>query len=557
MGRMEVPQTIGGRYRVLGELSRGGMGVLYLAEHQGTGKRHAVKVLLGHLSFRPDAIERFRREARAAARIDSPYVVQVTDADVAAELGGVPFLVMELLEGLDLAQHVAVRHRLAPVEVVGILEQAGHAIDRAHAVGLVHRDLKPNNLFLHRQHDGTPVVKVLDFGIAKTVAGLSDDATLTATGAVLGTPAYMAPEQARGGKREIGPAADIWAIGVMAYELLVGQTYWPELTTGEIIAELVQARIPPPSTRCATLPAGFDEWFARSCAAAPEDRFPSVEQQVAALSQVLGVPQPAGLAAVMALPAATPEIQPAVQVHVSPVAGPVHSPDAYTPTVAADPTTAGQASTTGAVVHTPQPVPPPAKPSRALPLAGAVLAVAVVAVGGTLLYTQIGGSEEDRPERERSRYERKSGETFEDGDVVSADEEDEDDDVDIDWGSQDMPINQKPAMPSGKGPHVVTGFVMTTGVPQNEVIAKVEAAKGQIRDCYARLLQRQPAAEGRVGLILPLTDEGKVLSAVTVAGGGIPDPGLNSCIGGVFQGLSFPKPVGMPGSIQYTLWLAP
>ncbi|MBW2455938.1 MAG: protein kinase [Deltaproteobacteria bacterium] len=557
---MDVPQTIGGRYRVLGELARGGMGVLYRAEHTGTGKVHAVKVLLGHLSFRPDALERFRREARAAARIDSPHVVQVTDADVAAELGGAPFLVMELLDGLDLGQHLAQRGNLAPVEVVGILEQAAHAIERAHEVGIVHRDLKPNNLFLHRQPDGSTMVKVLDYGIAKSVAGASDEVSVTSSGAVLGTPTYMAPEQARAGRIPIGPPADVWALGIIAYELLVGRSYWPHLTTGEIIAELIEARIPAPSTRASGLPVGFDGWFARSCAPAPAARFPTVREQIAELARVLGVAQPAGAAVVVGPPVATPTTAPGF---VSPQAGPVLSPEAYTPTVAAQltaggtpgPSAAVAPSTTSAVVHVPQtaqPVVVATQPSR-WPLVAALSAVAVVAVGGTLLVTQRGDSD-DRQERKRGRLERSDEEIFEDGDIVAAGDEDDDE---IDWADQEMPINQKPVMPSGPGPHVVTGFVMTTGVPQNEVIATVESAKGKIGECYVRLLERQPDAEGRVALILPLSDEGKVVAAVTTAGGGMADPGLKSCIGGVFQGLTFPKPVGIPGSIQYTLWLAP
>ncbi len=534
---------------MLSELARGGMGVLYLAEHSGTGKRHAVKVLLGHLSFRPDALERFRREARAAARIDSPHVVQVTDADGAPELGGAPFLVMELLDGVDLAQHLAQRGTLAPAEVVWILGQAAHAIERAHAVGIVHRDLKPNNLFLHRQHDGSTIVKVLDYGIAKTVAGRSDDVAVTASGAVLGTPTYMAPEQARGGQAIIGPATDVWALGIIAYELLAGRGYWPQLTTGEIIAELIGARIPPPSTHTTGLPHDFDRWFARSCAPDPAARFGSVREQVAELGRLLGVSQPAGLAVVLGTPMPTP----AIPVYGSPQPGPVLSPEAYTPTVAAQPTQAAveQASTTGAVVHSPPfAVAGSAPPPSRWPIAAALVAVAVLAIGGTLLFTQLGSSEDE--EATEGRQQRDNDRT-----VELVEEEDDDLDLGIDLSSITLPQNTKPAMPAGQGPHVVTGYVQTTGITETQAMATVEAAFGDIRGCYRRLLKRAPGANGRLSPMITIDGDGKVIAGVVFAIGGLTDPGLRSCVKGVLRGRTFPKPAEGLGTVQYTFWLAP
>ncbi|MDB4997164.1 MAG: Serine/threonine protein kinase PrkC, regulator of stationary phase, partial [Myxococcaceae bacterium] len=137
---------IASRYRVLKELGRGAMGVVYLVEHAHTGDQLALKLLIGHAGCNPDAVARFKREARASARIKSENVVKVVDADVAPELGGAPFLVMELLNGSDLEKHLAQRGRLSFEEVVTYLGQAGRALDRSHAAGIVHRDLKPENI---------------------------------------------------------------------------------------------------------------------------------------------------------------------------------------------------------------------------------------------------------------------------------------------------------------------------------------------------------------------------------------------------------------------------
>ena len=162
----KLPEIIASRYVPIRLIATGGMGVVYEVEHARTGGRLALKLLLSRVGASPEAVERFKREARTSARIKSDNVVRVTDADVAPELGDAPFLVMELLEGSDL-ERLAAKSRPAAANVVDWLRQVARAVDKAHRLGIVHRDLKPENLFLATSDGRAPVVKVLDFGIAK------------------------------------------------------------------------------------------------------------------------------------------------------------------------------------------------------------------------------------------------------------------------------------------------------------------------------------------------------------------------------------------------------
>lgn len=284
-----APGTIlASRYRVLRELGRGGMGAVYLAEHVTTGNHVAVKVLHGAAAGDPDSIERFRREARAPAKIGSESVVKVLDADVAMELGGVPFLAMELLTGEDLQKLVRTRGRLHPQEVVNMLTQVARALDKSHAMGIVHRDLKPENLFLHQREDGTTVVKLLDFGISKLVSASATSAGgMTRTGEVMGTPLYMSPEQAAGRVAMIGPAADVWSLGLIAVFLLTGETYFQGTTIPDVLQKVLGYAMYAPSRRWPFLPAAFDTWLMQSCARDPAARFRSAGEQLAALPAAL------------------------------------------------------------------------------------------------------------------------------------------------------------------------------------------------------------------------------------------------------------------------------
>ena len=289
-----IGKVVAGRYRVLGELGRGGMGVVYRVEHTRTGEQLALKVLTGAARFDAQSLARFRREARASAKVDSPYVVRVMDADDAPELGGTPFLVMELLKGEDLERRVVEHGPLAPADLVPILAQVGSAVERAHRVGVVHRDLKPENLFLHEGSDGRRIAKVLDFGISRFVseAALAASASATATGSLVGTPLFMAPEQATGDHTKIGPATDIWALGLVALRLLTAEHYWGSGTIAEVVTKIMVGAMPAPSGRwpeSEVLSPALDVWFARSCDRDPSARFASVEEQMTALAQALGI----------------------------------------------------------------------------------------------------------------------------------------------------------------------------------------------------------------------------------------------------------------------------
>lgn len=284
-----LPPKIAGKYRPIRHIATGGMGAVYEVEHEATGERLALKILKGaHVATDPTTVQRFRREARVHAALKSEHVVRVIDAGVAPELG-VPFLVMDLLEGENLAD-VAGDEPQPASRVVGWLHEIAAPLDAAHAAGIIHRDLKPENLFLTRRLDGSPIVKILDFGIAK-IRG-DGDADRTGTGAVIGTPLYMAPEQAAAEHDRIGPGTDMWSLAMIAFRLLTGRAYWSTHNVSLLLAELVSKKLKPPSSRAPRLDPAFDAWFLQSCHRDPLQRFASVGQQVAALAAALDVGRP-------------------------------------------------------------------------------------------------------------------------------------------------------------------------------------------------------------------------------------------------------------------------
>jgi hypothetical protein len=278
-----LPEIIASRYRPIRLIASGGMGVVYEVEHTLTGQRLALKVLLSGARASPDAVARFKREVRATARLKSENVVQVTDADVAPELGGVPFLVMELLEGTDL-ERAAAGGPLPAATVVDWLRQVARAIDEAHRLGIVHRDLKPENLFAVGGPDAAKLIKILDFGIVKMV---EDGTGGTGTGQILGTAKYMAPEQVTA-NADVTPAADRCALGLVAYRLLVGESYY-QGGVMVILGQLLHGPLQPPSQRGCRLGDAFDTWFLKACARDPGTRFTSAAEQIEALAEALGI----------------------------------------------------------------------------------------------------------------------------------------------------------------------------------------------------------------------------------------------------------------------------
>lgn len=283
------------RYQIVRCLKAGGMGAIYECVHMTTRKRRALKVMLPDVIANPGMRDRFELEARVTAEIESDHIVETFDAGV-DEATGVPFLVMELLRGDDLSGVLEKRGHLNAEETVALLFQVALALDRTHAANIVHRDLKPQNIFLTTRDDGSPRVKILDFGIAKVIADGSKAAKQTAA---IGTPIYMAPEQATG-EGKIGAPADLYALGHIAYTLLVGEEYWADeyhnLPIFAFLTMVIAGANEPPSTRAArrgiTLPIAFDAWFTRATASSPADRFDRASTQITELATALGIAAP-------------------------------------------------------------------------------------------------------------------------------------------------------------------------------------------------------------------------------------------------------------------------
>jgi eukaryotic-like serine/threonine-protein kinase len=230
-------RVLAGKYRIERVLGRGGMGVVVAAHHIQLDEKVAIKFLLPEAVSNAEVVGRFVREARAAVRIKSEHVARVTD--VGTLEGGEPYMVMEYLEGSDLAGWLQQRGALPVEQAVEFVIQACEAIAEAHALGIVHRDLKPANLFVVRRADGLWSVKVLDFGISKVTApaGSGSDANFTRTAAVMGSPLYMPPEQMAASKL-VDARADIWALGVILYELIAGQAPFAGDTLPEVCMKI-------------------------------------------------------------------------------------------------------------------------------------------------------------------------------------------------------------------------------------------------------------------------------------------------------------------------------
>ena len=242
------------------------------ATHLGLGQRVAIKFLHTEVLENADAVVRFLREARLAARIQSQHVARVMDLGNLED--GAPYIVMEYLAGENLAAVVA-RGPLPVEHAVDYVLQACDAMTEAHAIGIVHRDLKPSNLFLATRVDGSRIVKVLDFGVSKLVQGELDAAGLTRTRTVLGSPAYMSPEQTRS-SRHVDSRTDIWAFGVIVFELLSGRTPFLGATPADIIPKIVNQAPPRLSRLCGHVPPQLEAAVMRCLQKNPADRFQTI-----------------------------------------------------------------------------------------------------------------------------------------------------------------------------------------------------------------------------------------------------------------------------------------
>ena len=300
--RSAPPRVIGGKYEIVRELGRGGMGVVYEARHTGTNRRVAVKEIVGDAAKRDRTlIERFQREARATASIETRHIAPVIDAGSDPETKN-PYLVIELLQGEDLQDHINRVGALPENVAVRMVAQACTGLARAHAAGIVHRDIKPANLFLARR-DGEVIVTLLDFGVARVKQELgTDNLTLTATGFMVGTPLYMSPEQVVGAK-DLDHRADLWSLGVVLYELIAGTTPYTDLETlGALLVAICSRPARPLRDLVPEASERIEAITRKALALEPAARYPNAEALLADLNELL--PSGAAIAGAMVPPPA-------------------------------------------------------------------------------------------------------------------------------------------------------------------------------------------------------------------------------------------------------------
>jgi hypothetical protein len=279
----EPNQILDARYRLIRVIGSGSFGTVWCAEHLTLSSLVALKVL-ETVSLAGKERQRFIREAQAAAALRSPHVVQILDCGMDDEM---PYIVMELLEGESLEARLERVGRLTVPETERIIRHVARAVQRAHEAGIIHRDLKPGNVFI-QANDGDELAKVLDFGIAKLENLTANRSMLgiTPAGMLLGTPQYMSPEQILG-EQELDGRTDIWSLGVMAYECLIGRAPFDGESLTAVLSAVIAESQPVPSKN-GPVPDGFDEWFARACARDPSCRYTTAKQAAEALAAVCG-----------------------------------------------------------------------------------------------------------------------------------------------------------------------------------------------------------------------------------------------------------------------------
>lgn len=308
---------MGDRYVLEAKVGEGGMGEVWRGKHLALENEVAIKFLSGSLASNEETKKRFLMEAKLTAQLRSRHAVQVFDFGLTDD--GQPYLVMELLHGEPLSSRIERERRVSPSATAHFMNAAAKALHRAHALGIVHRDFKPDNIFLTKGEDQEVEVKVVDFGIAKLIGSLDEArpsasdfaeisgkalSTLTRTGKLVGTPHYMSPEQVRM-SAEVGPAADIWALGVVAFEALTGQCPFDGNSVIELFAKIQLGKYRDPRELNPNLPDAFEEWFKIACATEPSLRFSDAQLASTALADALGV----SLIAIPAPDASNPRLQ--------------------------------------------------------------------------------------------------------------------------------------------------------------------------------------------------------------------------------------------------------
>ena len=397
-GDARIGTVLGGKYRIVRKLGEGGMGAVYAAVQEPLGRKVAVKVLLPVLARDATLVGRFQREAELAASLGHPNIVQVTDFGVD---DGSAFLVMDLLDGESLGGLLERETTLAPSRVCFIAAQVLSALEAAHARGVVHRDLKPDNVYLTSVSGVADLVKLLDFGIARLTEG-DGDQKMTATGQVLGTPAYMSPEQARG--KPVDARSDLYALGVVMYEALSGRMP----VNGSNYHELMFAIVGETPTPLAQLVPGLDPTLIavveRAMAKDPNSRYASAAEMRAALdalgplqasspARVPSMPPPTRDVSAVAMAATiTPEAMPALASMATPVVSSAPAGAAGSSGSASSAAHVTPAAVTPAAVPAVMSSPPPARRSVVPWIAGLLV---LAAIGGGLAFWLRGtGSEE-------------------------------------------------------------------------------------------------------------------------------------------------------------------
>jgi serine/threonine-protein kinase len=279
---VSVGELIQSKYRIVRLIGQGGMGAVYEGLNEGIARRVAIKVLHGELASQHGIVERFEREAKAAGKIGNDHILEVLDLGALDD--GDRFMVMEYLDGETLEQRLNHRGPLLPQEVCPLMRQLLVGLSAAHDAGIIHRDLKPDNIFVLREKAGQPdFVKIIDFGISKFTA-LSSDMRMTATGAVMGTPYFMAPEQAKG-SRDADIRSDLYAVGVILYRAVTGTVPFDAGSFNELLFKIVLADTPRASSVVPNLDPAFDDLIFRAMARDPADRFQSAMHLVRALDE--------------------------------------------------------------------------------------------------------------------------------------------------------------------------------------------------------------------------------------------------------------------------------
>jgi serine/threonine-protein kinase len=292
VGMMVTPSV-----KLVRPLGEGGMGTVWVAEHLALRTQVVVKFIAHGLKSNKEAQGRFSREAAAASQVKSPHVVQTFDHGLTDQ--GIPYIVMELLDGRDLGEYMEREGRVAPDLVVDIVGQLARALDRAHEKGIIHRDIKPGNIYLcDVGRSGEVFVKLLDFGIAKGVELLGGSAdgidSGTKTGSMIGSPFYMSPEQILGSKG-IDHRSDLWSVGVLTFEMLTGAKPFDAETMGGLAIKIHSEPMPAPSSVNPGLPPAVDAWFEKACSREISKRYASAKELAEELSRALGGQMPRSL----------------------------------------------------------------------------------------------------------------------------------------------------------------------------------------------------------------------------------------------------------------------